>query len=190
MTSAVASPLAIHSAVRLLLALAVVVVASGCKTEPSSPPAPAPTGSSIPFAIEGELSFVRDRPDGSVDTLRTIQIEVADTDSTRTRGLMERTEIPPDTGMLFIFDRAEPQGFWMSNTPHALDIQYYGADSTLVNIATDAVPYSQETLPSAGPAQFVVEVAAGVSRRLGLIEGDRITWRTRSATPDASSAPR
>lgn len=178
-------------AVRLLFVLSVLApLAAGCASETPSRPEPASGAASIPFAIDGELSFLRDRPDGTVDTLKTIAIEVADTDSTRTRGLMERREIPADTGMLFVFDHAAPQGFWMTNTPHSLDIQFYAADSTLLNIATDAVPYSQETLPSAGPAQFVVEVAAGVSRRIGLVEGDRIAWRLHGATPVPESAGR
>lgn len=156
----------------------------GCRRDPA--PAPSPERPSIPFRIDGELSFLRSRPDGGVDTLHTIAIEVADTDSTRMRGLMERREIPPDTGMLFLFPAAGPQSFWMSNTPHPLDIQYYGADSTLVSVAENAVPFSPETLPSARPAQFVVEVAAGVTRRLGLVEGDRITWKLDRDTPGTS----
>ena len=167
-----------------LAVLALLLVAAGCRDTPPAPEA-APERPSIPFRIDGTLSFLRDAP-GGVDTLHTIAIELADTDSTRTRGLMDRREIPPDTGMLFVFPSEGPQAFWMSNTPHALDIQYYAADSTLVSVAENAVPFSTESLPSARPAQFVVEVAAGVTRRLGLVEGDRITWRLRR---DAVSSP-
>ena len=140
----------------------------------ASSPAPGPDDDSggIPFRIDGRLAFVR-----GADTLRTIDVEIADTDSARGRGLMERTEIPTDTGMLFVFPSAEPQGFWMQNTPHALDVQFYAADSTLLNVAENAVPFDPTTLPSDGPAQFVVEVEAGVSRRIGLVPGDRITWQ-------------
>lgn len=136
-------------------------------------PAPTPTASvpNYDFRIDGTLSFVR-----GADTLRTIDIEVADTDSTRMRGLMERREIPADTGMLFIFPGAQEQAFYMMNTPRSLDIQYYGADSTLLNIAESTTPFSLDNVYSDGPAQFVVEVEAGVSRRIGLVPGDRITW--------------
>ncbi len=160
--------------VLVLVAGGLATSLAGCRRDA---PAPPPERTSIPFRIDGELSFLRGRPDGGTDTLHTIAIEVADTDSTRTRGLMERRTIPPDTGMLFVFPAESPQSFWMSNTPHALDIQYYAADSTLVSVAENAVPFSTETLPSAAPAQFVVEVAAGITRRLGLVEGDRIAWR-------------
>ncbi|HEX8386626.1 MAG TPA: DUF192 domain-containing protein [Rubricoccaceae bacterium] len=155
-------------------ALLAFALLAGCRSEAPAPEArysepPAVTG--VPFRIDGQLSFVR-----GADTLKTIDIEVADTDSTRGRGLMERPTIPPDTGMLFVFPTAAPQSFYMASTPKSLDIQYYGADSTLLNIAEDTTPYSFDTLPSDGPAQFVVEVPAGYSRRIGLVPGDRITW--------------
>lgn len=156
------------------LALSGLLLLAGCRDEPPRPAPAAP--SSIPFRIDGQLSFVRgDR------VLKTIDIEVADTDSTRGRGLMERREIPPDTGMLFVFDTAAPQSFYMASTPKSLDIQFYGPDSTLLNIAEDTTPFSFDPVPSNGPAQFVVEVPAGYSRRIGLVPGDRITWTTQDA---------
>ena len=170
----------------LLLALA-FVAAPGCRDAPepeATPEAPArPT--SIPFQIDGTLSFLRDG-----DTLQTIQIEVADTDSTRARGLMEREEIPPDTGMLFVFPAARQQAFYMANTPRSLDIQFYGPDSTLLNVAENTRPYTLDNVFSEGDAQFVVEVPAGYTRRLGLVPGDRITWSLdRPVRDPAGTAP-
>ncbi len=152
-------------------ALLALLVLAGCRDAPERP-APA-ASASVPFRIDGRLSFLRgDR------TIKTIDIEIADTDSTRARGLMERPTIPADTGMLFVFDAAAPQSFYMASTPKSLDIQFYGPDSTLLNIAEDTTPFSFDTVPSSGPAQFVVEVPAGYSRRIGLVPGDRITWTT------------
>ena len=160
------------------LALIALALLAGCRSE--APPAEAPAASSLPFRIDGQLSFLRG---GRV--LKTIDIEIAATDSTRARGLMERATIPPDTGMLFVFDAAAPQSFYMASTPKSLDIQFYGPDSTLLNIAEDTTPFSFDAIPSSGPAQFVVEVPAGYSRRLGLVPGDRITW---TGGPRASAA--
>jgi len=154
---------------RFVPVLALALLTIGCADEPPDSPPAAETG--IPFDIEGELSFVR-----GTDTLKTIAIEIADTDSTRARGLMQRPDIPADTGMLFVFPAAEPQAFYMANTPRSLDIQFYAADSTLLNIAENTTPYALDNVVSAGAAQFVVEVPAGYSRRLGLVAGDRITW--------------
>ena len=150
--------------------LALLLAACADPAEPPAEPV-ARAGESIPFRIEGRLAFVR-----GTDTLKTIAIEVADTDSTRARGLMQRSEIPDDTGMLFIFPAAEPQAFYMANTPRSLDIQFYAADSTLLNVAENTTPYSLDNVLSEGPAQFVVEVPAGASRRIGLVPGDRIAW--------------
>lgn len=155
---------------RLFVSLLAVLAVAGC-SEPEEPPTETASRSSIPFDIEGSLSFVR-----GTDTLRTIDIEIADTDSTRGRGLMQRREIPDDTGMLFIFPFAEQQAFYMANTPRSLDIQFYAADSTLLNVAENTTPYSFENVLSEGEAQFVVEVPAGYSRRIGLVPGDRIIW--------------
>ena len=168
---------------RLVLALALsVAVASGCRDAPD--PEPAPTAparpASIPFRIDGTLSFLRDG-----DTLRTIDIEVADTDSARARGLMEREEIPPETGMLFVWPAARQQAFYMANTPRSLDIQFYSADSTLLNVAENTAPYTLDNVFSEGDAQFVVEVPAGYTRRLGLVPGDRITWSLRPGVGDS-----
>lgn len=165
-----------------LAAVSALVLLAGCRGETPAPAADAPSSTSLPFRIDGRLDFVRDGR-----TLKTIEIEIADTDSTRARGLMERSVIPPDTGMLFVFPSAEPQSFYMASTPKSLDIQFYGPDSTLLNIAEDAVPHSFASLSSVGPAQFVVEVPAGYSRRIGLVPGDKIRWtdaRT-TAAPDS-----
>ena len=154
-----------------LFVLAALLV--GCKESAPVPASSPSTEASIPFRIDGSLSFVR-----GADTLRTIDIEIAADDSSRARGLMQRSVIPGDTGMLFIFPRAEPQAFYMANTPRPLDIQFYAADSTLLNTVENTVPYSLDNVLSEGAAQFVVEVPAGVTRRIGLVPGDRITWTT------------
>ncbi len=123
------------------------------------------------FVREGTLAFVR-----GADTLATIAIEIADTDSARTRGLMERTSLPEMSGMLFVFERAEPQSFWMSNTPLSLDILFVGADSQIVRVAKYTTPYSTEMIRSEAPAQFVVEVPAGFADRYGIVVGGQIIW--------------
>ena len=164
-------------AVSLALALAASTGLGACAdaSGPAEGPAPgaaAGAEAGVPFRVDGRLAFVR-----GADTLRTIDVEIADTDSTRGRGLMQRTEIPDDTGMLFVFPSAQPQAFYMMNTPRSLDIQFYAADSTLLNVVENTVPFSLDNVYSDGDAQFVVEVEAGVTRRIGLVPGDRITWR-------------
>ena len=132
-------------------------------------PAPAVT---IPFDKEGTLTVLQEG-----DSLVTVDIEIADTDSARTRGLMQRASLPPQSGMLFIFPREEPQSFWMANTPLSLDIIFVSADSQIVSIGKYTTPFSQENVVSEAPAKFVLEMPAGFADTYGLLEGDRLTWR-------------
>jgi hypothetical protein len=137
-----------------------------------SAPEPSGTDRSIPFDKEGELTILQDR-----DTVVTLDIEIADTDSARSRGLMERDSLPDRSGMLFIFPQEEQQSFWMANTPLSLDLLFIGADRQIVDIAKYAKPFSSENIVSDAPAQYVLEVPAGFADQHGLLEGDRVAWR-------------
>jgi len=169
---------------RSLPLLLVLLALAGCR---DSGPEPSPAASgvvAIPFDIDGTLTFSRDG-----QPITTIDIEIADTDSLRARGLMDRPNIPEATGMLFIFPNEAPQSFWMENTPSSLDIMYFGADSALVNVQANTAPYQRSpTYPSEGPAQFVVETPAGFARRYGLTPGVKIDWTRNDTTPATSEA--
>lgn len=153
----------------LLLALTLSLASAACADDTSSPPEG--SGEEIPFQKEGSLAFVREG-----DTLTTINVEIADTDSARTRGLMGRESLPDSSGMLFIFPTEEEQGFWMANTQLSLDMFFAGADSQIVRIAKYTTPLSSENVESEEPAQFVVETPAGFADQHGIVEGDRVVW--------------
>ena len=140
----------------------------GCQDEPE--PVAMRT---IPFEPEGVLEFVA--ADGQV--IRQIAIEIAETDSARARGMMDRRSLTTRQGMLFTFPNAESRSFWMANTPVPLDIIFVGPDSQVVNIAKRTTPLSRERVESTGPAQYVVEVRAGFSDRFGLTDSTRVRWR-------------
>ncbi|CAN5393449.1 DUF192 domain-containing protein [soil metagenome] len=101
-------------------------------------------------------------------------VEIADDEPERQRGLMFRPPLEPDRGMLFEFEAAEEQGFWMKNTPSSLDIVYIGADGKIVSIARHTTPFSEAVLPSNGPAKGVLEVRAGRMDEIGAKTGDTI----------------
>jgi uncharacterized membrane protein (UPF0127 family) len=124
------------------------------------------------FKKEGELTFKR--PDGSA--IVTIDIEVADDEIKTAQGLMFRSSMKEKQGMLFIFPDEEERGFWMRNTRISLDLVYVNAAGEIVSIAKDAVPYSEETIPSGKPAKFVVEVLAGFTGKYEIKEGDFIAF--------------
>lgn len=151
----------------------VLLMASACQTGGDTAPATGPPASTaIPFEQEGMLDFRR-----GDSVLVQIAIEIADTDSARARGLMQRTTLPDRSGMLFLFNREEPQSFWMANTPLSLDLMFLSADTSIVTIARYTRPLSPESISSTAPARFVVEVPAGFADTWGIVEGDRARWQ-------------
>ncbi len=106
------------------------------------------------------------------------EVELALDDASRMRGLMFRDQMAETHGMLFAFDRQEPQAFWMRNTRIPLDIIYFDEALRLVSVAVGAPPCTTKacpSYPSKGPARFVLELNAGHAQRLGLQRGDVLT---------------
>jgi uncharacterized membrane protein (UPF0127 family) len=64
----------------------------------------------------------------------TVAVEIADEPAERARGLMNRTSLPPDTGMMFLFPKDTDSAFWMKNTLIPLSIAFYEADGRIVRI--------------------------------------------------------
>lgn len=169
----------------LLSALLLGVLAAACAPDDSPPGSHNGECRETPglaYRTDGRLTFLR--ADGT--EIRTLAIEVADTDSTIQRGLMQRKCLPDDWGMLFVFPNAEPRTFYMANTPTSLDIHFVGPDSTLLNVAKYTRPFDPSTLASDGPAQYVVETPAGFADTHGLRPGDKIRWTL--GAPDAAPA--
>lgn len=156
----------------ILAMVASAILGFGCG-EPRVSPQDRSEQISIPFRKDGTLDFTR--ADGTPVT--TIDIEIAESDSAQTRGLMQRDTLPEDAGMLFVYPRAAPRTFWMANTRIPLDIIFVGDQNQIVHIAKYVRPLSPESTRSQYPAQYVVEVNAGFSDTYGLTESDRIAWR-------------
>lgn len=105
-------------------------------------------------------------------------IEIAASGADRSRGLMYRTDLPEDRGMLFVFDEEGPRSFWMRDTPTPLDIIFADSVGVIVRIARQTVPYSTIPIRSGGPSQYVLEVHAETTERLGIVAGDRLAHPT------------
>lgn len=159
---------------QLLMGLILLGLINACNSGNDHPtPSAHKTPSEPPFVKEGELWFVAAKG----DTLKRIDIELAEEESERTLGLMHRRSLPDTRGMLFIFDEEEPRSFWMHNTLIGLDIIYVRADGTIESIAAYAVPKNDRSIPSKGPAQYVVEVFEGFCDRYNVKVGDRVVWK-------------
>ncbi|MES3047916.1 DUF192 domain-containing protein [Sphingomonas faeni] len=117
----------------------------------------------------------------SANGTHAFKVESAKTEAEQARGLMFRTDLKPDGGMLFWPYPAkggEPvvANFWMKNTPSPLDILYIRADGTIARIAENTVPFSEQPIPSGEPVGAVLELMGGRAAELGIAEGDLVTW--------------
>ena len=106
-----------------------------------------------------------------------VNIEMAVTPAERSKGLMYRTELSPDAGMLFDFGVEQPIYMWMKNTYIPLDMLFIRSDGRVASIATDTVPLSTETISSGVAVKAVLELPAGTVRAKGIAVGDRVEHR-------------
>jgi uncharacterized protein len=104
-----------------------------------------------------------------------LDVEIADTDAKRERGLMFRHELAIGLGMIFLFEQSQEISMWMKNTYIPLDMVFIGDDWRIVRIARDAEPLSTDIIPSIEPASRVLEIKAGRADELGLKAGDRVS---------------
>ena len=117
----------------------------------------------------------------SANGAHELRVERAVTTEQQTKGLMFRTDIPKDGGMLFA---PYPPGggaprvatFWMKDTPRPLDILFIRADGTIARIAENTIPNSEAMVSSGEPVAAVLEINGGRASELGIAEGDRARW--------------
>jgi uncharacterized protein len=100
-----------------------------------------------------------------------VGVEIANTREEREKGLMDRTSLPEDRGMLFVFDREQPLSFWMKNTLIPLSIAYIDSQGRIVDIQ-DMQPLDETPHPSAEPAQYALEVNQGFFADRGIEVGN------------------
>ncbi len=113
----------------------------------------------------------------SVETPRgtiSFEVELAQTDEQRMRGLMFRKSMPRNAGMLFSFDDDTMISMWMKNTFIPLDMVFLNAVGTIVSIHEGAVPHSLAVISSKVPAKFVLELNAGVVDEVRLEVGQQM----------------
>ena len=103
-----------------------------------------------------------------------LDVEVARTPVQRAQGLMFRTALAPDAGMLFLYDPPNQVVMWMHNTILSLDILFIAADGRVARIVANTTPMSETIIESREPVSAVLELLAGSARRLGIRPGDRV----------------
>lgn len=113
------------------------------------------------------------------DKVHKFNVEVARTAEEQQQGLMFRTSLPADGGMIFPFEKPRIASFWMKNTLIPLDMIFVRADGSIDRIAENTIPESLEPVVSGGDVAAVLELAGGTSARLGIDESAVVTWKDR-----------
>ncbi|KQV85467.1 DUF192 domain-containing protein [Rhizobacter sp. Root1221] len=103
-----------------------------------------------------------------------IRAQVAQTDEQRMTGLMHRPAMPNNDGMLFVFNEATQQCFWMKNTLLPLSAAFIADDGTVINIE-DMKPQTLDSHCSKKPVRFVLEMNVGWFAKRGIKPGARLT---------------
>ena len=102
-----------------------------------------------------------------------VEVEIADNEAERMKGLMERTELAENAGMLFVFEEEQPRSFWMKNTLIPLSIAYIDAEERIID-TQDMQPLDETVHRSAGPAMYALEVNQGFFEERGVEVGDTV----------------
>jgi uncharacterized protein len=110
----------------------------------------------------------------SVNGSHTFNVELAITPEEQSLGLMHRTSMAGDAGMLFVFAEPRRANFWMKNTLISLDLIFIDQLGRIHHISSDAVPRSLDRIGSQGPVVGVLEINGGLAAELGLAVGDQV----------------
>lgn len=125
-----------------------------------------------PVLAKESLSIV------SATGTHAFSVEVARTPRQQQVGEMFRTAVPEDGGMLFPWKTPRQSDMWMQNTVVPLDIVFIGSDGRISSIVENAVPYSLAYISSHGPVLATLELAGGLTAKLGITVGDKVVSAT------------
>ena len=103
-----------------------------------------------------------------------IKAELAQTERQREIGLMHRTAMGANDGMIFVFERAGTQCFWMKNTLIPLSVAFLDEDGTVVN-TDEMAPQTEDAHCSAKPVRYVLEMNKGWFSKRGIKAGAKVT---------------
>ena len=160
------------------LGAALLLLTAACSPHAASGGTAAPAASGTAAAAVHPISGLAVIPLSitASGAVHRFQVEVVRSDAEQEKGLMFRTKMGADEGMIFPMHPPRSAAFWMRNTVIPLDIIFIGSDHRILNIAANAVPYDETPLPSRGAAAGVLELNGGRASQLGIGPGDRVDW--------------
>jgi uncharacterized membrane protein (UPF0127 family) len=132
-----------------------------------------PSETAVSAQVKGEPRVVL-LPAGADPVI--VRVEVARSEEERRRGLMFRTHLDDDAGMLFLFERPQQLTFWMRNTEIPLDMIFIEPSMRILGVVENTEPRTDSSRSVPGESQYVLEVNAGFSRRHGLASGTAVRF--------------
>jgi len=105
-----------------------------------------------------------------------VKVEIANTTAARELGLMYRSHLDEDAGMIFVFPSPDRLSFWMKNTEIPLDMIFADSAGKIVGIVENAEPFSEKPLGVGADSQYVLEVNGGFAQRHHVTAGDRLKF--------------
>lgn len=156
---------------KTLVVSLLLLVFSNCKNEKTTT---SNDKVEVSFTKEGILHLKKANTDSII---KTLDIEIAEDEYETQTGLMYRTQLGTNQGMLFIFPGEQMRSFYMKNTKIPLDIIYIDESFQIVSFQKNAKPFDETSLPSEAPAKYVLEINAGHSDEWQLEVGDKIDFR-------------
>lgn len=164
----------------ILVSLSVLFLA-GCggeqqsSTGPDTASGPGNTGASTGAGSSAGQELRPVTIDASGGEEVEVRVEIADEPDEQAQGLMNRTALGEDRGMLFVFDSEETRSFWMRNTLIPLSIAYIDSEGRIVDIQKmEPLDDEPPQYVSAEPAQYALEVNQGFFEERGVEVGDPV----------------
>lgn len=151
----------------MLVSLLLLSACGGSAQEPNPEPDKAQTGLPVQDIRLGTAVF---------------HCELALNPESRRTGLMFRSSLDAQTGMLFVFPDEVPRNFWMKNTQIPLSIAYINRQGVVKTIV-DMTPFSENSVPSTYSVAYALEVNQGAFSRLGIKVGDTVDTASLSQLP-------
>ena len=112
-----------------------------------------------------------------------LEVQIADTEPRRVRGLMFQETLPYDEGMFFVFEEPGNYSLWMLNMQFSLDMIWFDEDGKIIHIETDVPPCKSaletvtctvESVDSDEKSLYILEVTAGFVEKFGINENSKL----------------
>jgi uncharacterized protein len=103
--------------------------------------------------------------------VQRFHVEIADSEAERSRGLMQRDQMPSASGMLFVYPAPQQAFFWMKDTLIPLDMIFADASGKVTRVHSNAIPEDETPIDGGKGVTYVLEINGGLAKRMGIAEG-------------------